>query len=50
MNIPPSVHDLDPHVIENALADAWHLPQVRLEYQRIGFGSHDWLARAVDGQ
>jgi spectinomycin phosphotransferase len=41
--------DLDPAVLVDALERHWNIRAVRLDYRRVGFGSHHWEAVGADG-
>lgn len=46
VNTPPR---LDPEIVRAALRRHWGLGGFSLEYAKVGFGSHHWIARDADG-
>lgn len=46
MNTPP---DLDPELLRAALRTRWAFDAKRLDYAKVGFGSHHWVASSPAG-
>lgn len=48
MQTPP--RSLDTDTISAALSAHWHMDAAALTYAPLGFGSHHWIAKTVDGE